>query len=69
MFHPRVYDPRVFNTGTHADFETRLEGLYVDWVGAWRYGVDVEADTLKESINGVRSALTVVIADWKRLSF
>jgi AbiV family abortive infection protein len=59
-----AFDSATFAVGAPLDWEDRLAGLYVEWEDAWRYGARLDVDTLKRSIEGVRSVSRGVFADW-----
>lgn len=55
----------AFDTGTPADFATRLAGLYVDWKDdEWQYGAKVDPAALKESITAVSAVVAKACAWW-----
>jgi len=57
IFDDRIFDPRIFDTGTSVSHRTRLECAFVDYNGAWYIGRRINENLLIDLINQIREKL------------
>lgn len=67
IFDPAIFDPQIFDVGTLADWEARLNLLYVDWDESraiWRTAPLVDVADLRASLECVEGVITAKRAEW-----
>lgn len=65
-FQRNFVQKNAFDVGNPADFEARLDGLYVDWGSkGWTVGVRVDPRVLSENVAAVADIIQQKQAEWQ----